>query len=363
MRVVVVGHDASDAALAKRIGQMRADGHEVRVASLSRAGRPSRLPGGYLDLGPTEDGAFPQRLAAIARAGRTLSRRGFVREGEVCWARNLDAGLAAVAAGAGGRHGPPLVYECLDVHDALSGEGLACTLARGLERRVVRRARRIVVSAPAFETHHFGPRYGRTGLDLIENRVVPDGPRPSLGARADRPMTIGWFGILRCQRSLDRLLGAAAAGQGRLRIVLRGQPAAVALPRFAEQVAACPQAVFAGPYERRDLPNLYAGIDLAWAGDWSQDGANSRWLLPNRLYEAGWHGVPVATPDGTATADWVRRHGTGIVCAADPTPDGLLAALLEAPVDALRDRVAAAPDVLFAAAPGEVGRVLEAARC
>ena len=359
----MIGHDASDAALAKRVRQMRAEGHETRLASFTRAGRPSRLPPGTLDIGTTADGDVRQRLAAVARAARHLSRLDWVRQGEVCWARNLDAALAAVAAGAGGRGSPPLVYECLDVHDLLSGEGLAAFAARTLERRVVGRAARIVVSAPAFETEHFARRYGRRGLDLIENRVAASGPRPAPVPRADRPLTIGWFGILRCQRSLDLLLAAVTEGRGRLRLALRGQPADVALPRFAEQVAACPHAAYDGPYAPEDLGALYAGADLAWAGDWSQTGANSRWLLPNRLYEAGWHGVPVIAPHGTATAAWAAAHGTGLVCAEEPVPADLAATLLRTDLPALRAAVAAAPDALFAAPPGEVTRVLERARC
>ena len=369
MKVLVVGHDASDAALAKRIGQMRAEDHAVRALTFRR---DEDGPRGWdnTDLGRTRDGDFRQRLAAVARGARVASASGAARDAEIVWARNLDAGLVAVAAGAGGRGGrggPPLIYECLDVHDLLSGEGPRSVLARSLERRVVARAARIVVSAPAFETEHFAPRYGRRNLDLIENRVTPAGPRPAprpaSDARPDRPLTIGWFGILRCQRSLDLLLSVADAARGRVRLTLRGRPAEGALLRFREQVAACPHAGFGGPYAPGDLAGLYAEADLAWAGDWSQDGANSRWLLPNRLYEAGWHGVPVVAPDGTATAGWVRRHGTGLVCDAAPTTEGLLATLRAAPLGALRARLAAAPDALFAAPPGEVSAVLEAARC
>ena len=364
MIVAVVGHDASDAALGKRIGQMRAEGHEVRVASYERAGRESRLSGGFVSLGTTADGAFGQRLAATGRAARQLSRAGWLRGVQVCWARNLDAGLAAVAGGAGGRAGPPLIYECLDVHDLLSGEGFAARAARTLEARVVRRAARIVVSAPAFEREHFALRYGRTGLDLIENRLADPGPRPPSPPRPDPPLTIGWFGILRCQRSLDLLLAACEAADGALRLVLRGRPAEVALPRFAAQVASCPHATFGGPYAAPDdLAAIYAGADLVWAGDWSQVGANSRWLLPNRLYEAGWHGVPVIAPDSTATAAWVRERGTGFVVPDDPTPTDVWTAVREADLRALRSAVAAAPDALFAAAPGEVTDVLARAAC
>ena len=361
MRVVVVGHDASDAALAKRIGQMRAEGHEVRAMSFRR---DEDRPRGWdnLDLGRTHDGDFRQRLAAIARGARIASAAGLARDADIVWARNLDAGLVAVAAGAGGRGQPPLIYECLDVHDLLSGSGPRAALARTLERRVVRRARRIVVSAPHFERCHFAPRYGRTGLDLIENRLVAAGPRPQAARPEGGPLTIGWFGILRCARSLDLLLAAAEQAGNDLRVVLRGRPAARELPDLAARVASVPNVRFEGPYAPEDLPAHYAAVDLAWAGDWSQAGANSRWLLPNRLYEAGWHGVPVIAPAGTATARWARTHRTGVVLET-PTSEGLLALLRGSDIARMTAAVADAPDGLFAAPPGEVSAVLDAARC
>ena len=355
----MVGHDAGDAALAKRIGQLRAEGHGVRALTLRRGQNAGRA-WENVDLGATRDGAFAQRLAAIARAVPMAAKA--LGEPDAVWARNLDAALIARGALALRRSRAPLIYECLDVHDLASGAGPASRAVRRLERAVLDRAALTVVSSPAFAREHFAPRYGERPVVVIENRLAREGlaPRPAPG-RPERPLTVGWFGVLRCARSLDLLLDATARAGARL--VTAGRPAPDQLPDFAARIAGAPQTEHLGPYRAPgDLAALYARVDFVWAGDWFQAGANSRWLLPNRLYEGGWFGVPALAPEGTETTRWIAAHGTGLAVPEGGLP-GLLGAMTPARLDALRARVLAAPDALFAAPPGEVTAALERALC
>jgi succinoglycan biosynthesis protein ExoL len=357
MRVLVLGHDAADAALAKRVGQMRGEGHEVRVMSFRRGGA-APLVGSDGELGRTEDGAFARRLAAIPGAARRVRRSG-LEEAEIVWARNLDPALVALGALPG--RSLPLVYEALDVHELLSGEGPLSLAARAAERAVLRRASLLVTSSPGFVREHFAPRYGEVPVAVIENRMSLQGLPPRPGPRAPQGVpVIGWFGILRCARSLALLRQVAAAGLAR--VVLRGRPSA-ALRGPVEAAAREGPVRFGGAYAPSDLAALYGAVDLAWAGDWSQAGANSDWLLPNRLYEAGWFGVPVLAPGGTETARWAAEHGTGFVLDG-PTEEALPRLLADLTPDAIRDasaRVLAAPGSLFAAPPGEVAAALREA--
>ena len=357
MKVTVFGHDADDAALAKRIGQMRAEGHRVSGLTLRR-GPDAPRAWDNTDLGRTRDGAFGRRLAAIARAAPRAARA--LGEPDVVWARNLDAALIARGALAMARSRAPLVYECLDVHDLASGAGAAPAMVRGLERRVLDRAALTVVSSPAFARAHFAPRYGARATMVIENRLAMAGLPPRPGpARPDRPLTVGWFGVLRCARSLDLLLGATGAAGARL--ITAGRVAADRLPDFAGRIADAPHAAHLGAYRAPDdLAALYARADVVWAGDWFQAGANSRWLLPNRLYEGGWFGAPALAPPGTETARWIAQNGTGLVVGEDALPEALRGLAGRRLAD-LRARVRAAPDALFAAPRGEVTTALERA--
>jgi succinoglycan biosynthesis protein ExoL len=54
-------------------------------------------------------------------------------------------------------------------------------------------------------------------------------------------------------------------------------------------------------------------VHFTWAIDFYQEGANSTWLLPNRLYEGGLHGaVPIALRD-VETGRWLQQHGLGLL--------------------------------------------------
>jgi len=99
---------------------------------------------------------------------------------------------------------------------------------------------------------------------------------------------------------------------GALIVILRGRPALDQMPNFHEVVAASPWMSFGGSYAADDLPSMYADVHFAWAVDYFDEGKNSDWLLPNRLYEAGAYGVPVIVRAGTEAARWALQKKLGI---------------------------------------------------
>ena len=69
---------------------------------------------------------------------------------------------------------------------------------------------------------------------------------------------------------------------------------------------------FFGAYDSaRELDQIYGAIDIAWAVDFSAQGANSDWLIPNRIYESGLYGVPVIARKDTTTGQRVEELGMG----------------------------------------------------
>jgi len=172
------------------------------------------------------------------------------------------------------------------------------------------------------------------------------GPRPDSAAAPplDRPLRLGWFGNLRCPRSLALMEALAARFRDRLEIVLRGYPALGEIPDFDVRVAARPGITYGGRYKApEDLGALYGGVDLVWAGDFMDAGFNSVWLLPNRLYEGGWFACPPIAPVAAQTGKWIAERGTGFTV-AEPIEDSLpalIGALMED-----RSRIADAANAL-----------------
>jgi len=130
--------------------------------------------------------------------------------------------------------------------------------------------------------------------------------------------------VLRCRRSLELLADLARKLPDQIIVELRGRPALSAIPDFEALVAAAPGLRFLGPYDRRhDLADIYRTVHFTWAIDFYEDGANSQWLLPNRLYEGGLHGaIPIALAS-VETGRWLKSHKAGVLL-AEPLDSDLL---------------------------------------
>ena len=322
LRVLYLVHDLSDPAVRRRVLMLRAGGAEVTLAGFRRGeNRLAAVEGVVpLELGASRDARFAQRLAAVARAAATLSRRlaGTARP-DVILARNLE--MLALAGRAQGifSGAVPIAYECLDIHRLLTGSGVASRGLRAAERHFARRAGLLLTSSPAFVEHYFRPLSSVTApVHLVENRVLElDGLADELCLRAKKPAgepwRIGWFGAIRCRKSLDLLAAFTRRMEGRLEVILRGRPARSEFEDFDGLVAREPFIRFEGPYRNpEDLAAIYRDVDFAWAIDFFEEGLNSAWLLPNRLYEGCRHGAVPIVLEGTETARLAGRRGVGI---------------------------------------------------
>jgi hypothetical protein len=324
--ILYLAHDLDDSAIWRRVAMLDRGGADVEVVGFRRGTGPvggktgGRAAALARDLGQTRNGQFAKRLALVARIGlATLFGRGLagVSPPDLILARNLEmlalGMLLRLRLGA-----VPVVYELLDVHRIMLGATLKSWLVRAAERAMLRRSALVIVSSDGFTDNYLTPvQGGGAPTLLIENKPLAflllhttDKARAPV---ARLPLVIGWFGILRCAWSLDCLDRLTRANAGRFRVVLRGKPALDVLPRFHETVAANPDLQFDGPYAwPEDLAQIYGGVHLAWLIDRYDAGANSDWLLPNRLYEGAAHGAVPVVLKATAVADRVARAGFGI---------------------------------------------------
>ncbi len=320
-KVVVFGFDRSEASQVRSIRAMKAAGAGVASFTFQRRNMDSDFVPDWHDvaLGEVENGALLRRLPVLARAlGPVWRARSLLRAADVIVARNFDLLLLALAGRLLTGARAPVIYQCLDIHGIFTAKGLKGRLARWAERRALAHVARLVVSSPGFLRHYFEPlQRFRGDAYLLENRIVwLDTPlaRPMPLRRKPGPLRLGWIGTLRCARSLDLLERAAQLLGDEVEIVMRGVVHAHALPDFDAVVARNDNIRFEGGYSYPDgLKEAYAGLDLVWAQDLWQAGANSDWLLPNRLYEAGWFGCPCIAVAGTETARRVRSEGLGHV--------------------------------------------------
>lgn len=381
LRVAYFGHDIADAAIRRRVAALVADGIEVTGFMMRR--RDDVSPNWEnIELGQTEDASFGHegtglisslsrvrdRCAAVFSGAARAARDDRLVQADVILARNLDMLACALKARRRVGLSTPVIYECLDVHRLLCRGDVVGSAMRALERRLLRACDGLIVSSPGFIENHFEPRYG--GFDpvyMVENRLAAGtafGPRPTAGpGEGAGPVSIGWIGNLRCQRSLDLLLGLADRLGEQVQIHLHGAPARTEIACFEPRINARENVTYHGRYKApEDLADIYAGLDLVWAGDFMEAGYNSVWLLPNRLYEGGYYGVPPIAPAGTQTARWIadRRAGFVVDEPLEASLEQLVAQLAEdrRPARAARARLLSRPVSDFVAPEGEMGAIV-----
>jgi len=333
LHVLYLVHDLSDPAVRRRVIMMQAGGATVTVAGFSRSReRVTEIAAVVpVDLGRTSDGRFAQRLAAVARAAWTLgsSLKGVARP-DLIIGRNLEMLALANRAKTLFAGDVPIVYECLDIHRLLLRQDLTGKALRFVERMLGNNAQLLITSSPAFVRQYFAP-FGQMNLpvELVENKVLELVPQETQAmSHADKsdkgePWKIGWFGALRCRRSLALLSAFSRKMDGRIEIVLRGRPAYSEFEDFDRFVADEPFMRFHGAYANpEDLQKIYDEVHFSWAVDFFEEGQNSDWLLPNRLYEGCRYGsVPIAM-QGTETSLFLKARGIGFSL-SEPTVDAL----------------------------------------
>ena len=323
LQVLYLAHDLADPAIRRRVLTLKTGGASVTVAGFRRAGNLLGQEEGVrsIDLGSTQDGQFSQRIKAVIAARMQLQKRlAGVPMPDVIIARNLE--MLVLADGAASLFGGdvPVVYECLDIHRLLLDEGAKGRVLRAVQRHFAKSARLLITSSPAFVENFFKPK---SGLDLpvllLENKVLQLGeasvakPQPRLPKQGE-PWKIGWFGAIRCRKSLDILTAFAEKMNGGVEVIIRGRPAYSEFADFDAQVKNAPFVRFEGPYRNpEDLAEIYNEVQFTWAIDFFEEGLNSEWLLPNRLYEGGLHGaVPIAL-SRTETGRFVAKRDIGIL--------------------------------------------------
>lgn len=367
--LIFFGQDAHDAAVQRRIRAFANAGADV-LAFTMRRGEKFETPWKNVDLGRTRDAAFAQRIWALAAAMPTVAgyRKALIGA-ETFYARNLDMlALAHWAKRISGSQAR-IVYECLDVHRFMTRADRLGQTMRGLERSLLKHTELVVVSSPAFLREYFERQHaGHYRAIVVENRLPAGfdyGPRPPVRAPQQGPIRIGWFGNLRCRRSLNLLLNLAERFPDRVEIVMRGAPARTEVGNFETRIGAFPNVRFGGRYAwPRDLADLYAGVDVVWAGDFHDANANSKWLLPNRLYEGGYYGAPPIAPIDSETGRWIEARGFGFTL-PEPLEDtlpALVRSLTPHRIGAARERLLSADESHFLQPGDEMRAVLAAAR-
>lgn len=323
MRVCYFVHDLNDPGVARRVAMLRASRLDVVIAGFWRGAAPPRdiLGSDVCPLGRTFDARFVQRGLAVLRHAAMPAR--LVQElgsADLYLARSFEMLVIAVAVKRRLSNGPTIVYECADIHRLLLSRGPLGVALRAVERALLSHVELLIVTSPAFEREYFAPlqlRKRRIASVLLENKLLQLTEGPETRTRGvsggGRPWRIGWFGMIRCRKSFEILAELAKRRPDLVEVVIAGRPAHAVFGNFEHRLRCAPGVRFVGAYGPEHLERLYQSVHFSWAIDYFEAKGNSRWLLPNRIYEGGAYDAVALALRATETGRWLHARGIGVV--------------------------------------------------
>lgn len=319
LKTLYLVHDLSDSTVHKRVAMLKDGGADVTIMGFHRNDNPPTSIHGFqaIPLAKTYDGKFIHRILTTLRMVAAISKhRHYFAASDVVIARTLEMLAIAVRGRSLVSPAPVLVYECLDIHRLLLKQNFMGAALRALEGWLSKRASLLLTSSPAFVREYFNvyssvkcPAY------LIENKIYQPAPQPqpTLNREAVTPWRIGWFGAIRCHKSLTILTSLVRQMNGKVEVIIRGKPSYDQFEDFDQQTSGIEGLSFEGPYKNPDdLENIYGDVHFTWAIDMFEEGLNSSWLLPNRIYEGGYYGSVPLVQNHVETGKHAKSLGTGV---------------------------------------------------
>jgi len=252
--------------------------------------------------------------------------RRYIRRNDIIYAYGLDMALTARIAGMG--LGKPMILEIGDIRELQVAKGWKGDMVRAVEKQFIKTCSLLVATSADFINCYY-----RQWLKLsipsviLENKLesafeketkkdhelMKQNPPMKGKALVERPLSIGYFGLLRCEWSWKVLEAFARTRPEGVKILLAGyimNP--VDLKKRIEQYE---NIKYFGEYRSpQDLPTLYNSVDLVWAcyqpigpNDW-----NLRWARTNRFYESCFFKKPIIARAESGDGIEVDRHNIGL---------------------------------------------------
>ncbi|MBV9522174.1 MAG: glycosyltransferase [Alphaproteobacteria bacterium] len=351
--IAYFGPDGDDPAVRRRVAQWRHGGFAVLAFAFSRLHVTASDPTQCISLGHLSPQSRLARIFSMALAClRLFKLRRRLVGAQIFIARNIDNLLLALIARWLAARRAPLIYEVLDINSSCTAEDWHGRGLRVLEKWALRHVDLLVVSSPHFITSYYHERLNYRGRwFLFENKVpkyaglqrgVAGGGAAAVGRRPGTPpWRIGWFGYLDDEGSWNVLKSLAERLPDQVEIYVRGLPYTnFDMPRFLADVARLPNVEYGGGFANPDdLAEIYGAVDLVWSIDCNDLQANSKWLLTNSVYEAGYLQKPVLALRNTAVGEFVAAFGFGW-CLDDPIEEHLSRFIAELSVEEYTAKVA-----------------------
>lgn len=313
----VLGHPRDS----KRITMLLQSGFQVRVLAFERDYHSGRMPDCPVEsLGMISHGKYLRRFIKLILVIPKIRKA--LKDSDAVYASGPDMALIALIAGIGLKKA--IALEVGDIRDVQLNKGITGKIIRYFDRKLVNSCSLLVVISQGFkEVYYEKWLKTKTPILLIENKleyvnavekIISQEPEAGFDTPLlNRPLRIGYFGLLRDEWSLQVLESLALAKPDDIEIVLAGYPTHPILD-LPDRIKKYKNIRFLGQYKSpQDLPALYNQVDMAWVcypfigeNDW-----NFKWGRPNRFFESCFFKKPVFVRGGCHCANDVELYKIG----------------------------------------------------
>lgn len=276
----------------------------------------------YYSLGHISHGKYYKRLIPLFKALFLVWKR--TKEDDVIYAFGFDMLFLSGLINFFSLKKRKIVYELGDIRNQMIEATFKAGCLRFLERILLKQVFSVVVTSKAFITEYFEgiQKIKPTRYHVIENKAQRDTTYNKFNSKNQKDksvITIGYFGLLRCKKSLEVLQKAVEQGKGKYKVFLRGIPFGP-VKDIKKYIEDDPLISYGGAYEApNDLPGMYDEVDLVWAcyPYSSQKTGNHLWARTNRFYEACSFEKPVFVDNCGEDAKSVRDMNIGMALDLD----------------------------------------------
>lgn len=322
LRGVYIGVDATNPTLILRIKSFLRAGVQLTAFTFRREKFNTAFEPDWdnVPLGATTDRNYLFRIPALFMAlFKMVRHRSTYRAADFIYARNMDLLFLGLWARMLTGSDAKLIYEVEDVQEVFFKATLMGAIFRRLEGWALKKVDLLVVLSPGFLHGYFEPVQGYTGPSFVlENKLQlrdrSEEPTPKGRVWEDTTdrWTIGWFGTLRCAKSMALLEDIATALGPRVEIYTRGYPTETGLEPFLQIVDRHANWTHDGEYTiPDDLEEMYGRVHFSWCLDFLDEHGNSPLLLACRMYQGGFYGaVPLVVAESEMD-HWLRRADVG----------------------------------------------------
>lgn len=314
MKMLFISNNWADAHQQTRLEGLIRSGFTMTCLAIYRHYYPAQSLITPSFLGTIDHAHYSKRLRIYWRLMRQLWKN--ASDNDYIYVYGFDMMLTAFMYKVLLKQKIKIIYEIPDIREIFFSDDYAGKFLRKIEETVIPKIDLLMVTSPEFVSEYFVKCRKIRVKDylVIENKIHADqlARQPLTNPSSDdfdRKIRIGYFGVLRCETSLNCLIALAEKNQ--FEIILRG----IFMPdsdHFAEKIRNARNIVYQGPYQVPEhLEVIYDEVDIVWAAYpfSNKEAGNHLWARTNRFYESLFFKKPVILQKCTADAYNARRLG------------------------------------------------------